>query len=124
VRKFNHRVDLDGPVERVGLGVAGQLGCLLERLVGAWCEVNGHPVQAALLSRPWHAVTYPRASTATDVLVADLLAQDSPAGARWRRPPRQHEAGGDAMGSGTVGMDVFRSASADRAQRALGALRP
>jgi LysR family transcriptional regulator, low CO2-responsive transcriptional regulator len=38
------------------------------------------------MRRPWHAVTYPRASAATEVLVAHLLSGDGPADTRWRRP--------------------------------------
>ncbi len=52
---------------------------------GALAEI---PVPQTPMRRPWHAVTYPRASAATEVLVAHLLAQEDPARARWRRPAR------------------------------------
>jgi hypothetical protein len=40
-------VDLDRPVERVGFAVAGELYCLLRRLLCAWCEVDGDPAKIA-----------------------------------------------------------------------------
>jgi len=44
------------------------------------------PAPQTPMRRPWHAVTYPRTSAATEVLVAHLLAGDGPAATRWRRP--------------------------------------
>ena len=51
-------------------------------------EVAEVAVPQTPMRRPWHAATYPRASAATEVMVAHLLAQDGPAETRWRRPPR------------------------------------
>lgn len=40
------------------------------------------------LTRPWHAVTRPRASAVAELLVAHLLAQNGPSGG-WREPGRR-----------------------------------
>ncbi len=53
-------------------------------------EVVEIPVPQTPMRRPWHAVTYPRATAATEVLVAHLLAQDGPPETRWRRPRKVH----------------------------------
>jgi len=44
------------------------------------------PVPGTPMRRPWHAVTYPRATAATEVLVAHLLAPEGPPENRWQRP--------------------------------------
>jgi LysR family transcriptional regulator, low CO2-responsive transcriptional regulator len=44
------------------------------------------PVPQTPMRRPWHAVTYPRDSAATEVLVAHLLSRRGPAQTRWRPP--------------------------------------
>jgi len=44
------------------------------------------PVPQTPMQRPWHAVTYPRATAATEVLVAHLLAQQGSAENRWHLP--------------------------------------
>jgi DNA-binding transcriptional LysR family regulator len=41
------------------------------------------------MARPWHAVTRPRASAVTELLVAHLLGQRGPAGGGWREPRRR-----------------------------------
>ena len=50
-------------------------------------EVTEVAVPQTPMRRPWHAVTYPRASAATEVMVAHLLAQGGPAERCWRHPP-------------------------------------
>jgi DNA-binding transcriptional LysR family regulator len=65
--------------------VAGQLAA------GALVEL---PVPHTPMSRPWHAVTRPRASAVTELLVAHLLSQDEPAAAGWRLPRRRRRTGG------------------------------
>ena len=49
-------------------------------------EVAEVAVPQTPMRRPWHAVTYPRASAATEVMVAHLLAQGGPAERCWRQP--------------------------------------
>ena len=49
------------------------------------------PVPQTPLRRPWHAVTYPRATAAAEVLVAHLLAREGPPETRWRRPPQRRD---------------------------------
>jgi DNA-binding transcriptional LysR family regulator len=55
------------------------------------------PVPQTPMRRPWHAVTYPRAPAATEVMVAHLLADGGPPETQWRRPrprpPRPGPAG-------------------------------
>jgi LysR family transcriptional regulator, low CO2-responsive transcriptional regulator len=72
-------------------GAAAGLGVTLVsrdavRALLASGQVTEVPVPQTPMRRPWHAVTYPRAPAAAEVLVAHLLTQDSPV--RWRRPPR------------------------------------
>jgi LysR family transcriptional regulator, low CO2-responsive transcriptional regulator len=52
-------------------------------------DVAEVPVPQTPMQRPWHAVTYPRATAATEVLVAHLLAQESPPESRWHRPAKR-----------------------------------
>lgn len=56
-------------------------------------QVTEVPVPQTPMRRPWHAVTYPRAPAAAEVLVAHLLTQDGPPETRWRRPPRPKATG-------------------------------
>ena len=52
-------------------------------------DVAEVPVPQTPMQRPWHAVTYPRATAATEVLVAHLLAQQGPPESRWHRPAKR-----------------------------------
>ena len=56
-------------------------------------DVAEVPVPQTPMQRPWHAVTYPRATAATEVLVAHLLAQQGPAENRWQLPGRPQATG-------------------------------
>src|SRR5579875_1480145 len=51
------------------------------------------PVPHTPMRRPWHAVSHPHPSAAADLFVAHLLADDGPAGTRWRPPPRSSPLG-------------------------------
>ena len=72
-------------------GAAAGLGVTLVsrdavRALLATGELAEIPVPQTPMRRPWHAVTYPRATAATEVLVAHLLAQPGPAETRWSVP--------------------------------------
>ena len=54
------------------------------------------------MRRPWHAVTNPRATAATEVLVAHLLAETGPPDNRWRRPVQSRSPTGPRRGKPTV----------------------
>ena len=72
-------------------GAAAGLGVTLVsrdavRALLATGELAEIPVPQTPMRRPWHAVTYPRATASTEVLVAHLLAQPGPAETRWSVP--------------------------------------
>jgi DNA-binding transcriptional LysR family regulator len=50
------------------------------------------------MRRPWHAVTQARATAATEVLVAHLLAQEGPPENRWHLPARRRDPGAKPTG--------------------------
>ena len=56
------------------------------------------PVPQTPMRRPWHAVTYPRATAATEVLVVHLLAQEGPPENRWRLPAQRRGPGARPAG--------------------------
>ena len=90
-------LDVDRPPETLGsnggvvAGAAAGLGVTLVSgdavavllATGVLVEI---PAPHTPMRRPWHAVTYPRATAATEVLVAHLLAQPGPAETRWSVP--------------------------------------
>lgn len=61
-------------------------------------DVAEVPVPQTPMQRPWHAVTYPRATAATEVLVVHLLAQTGPPENQWRRPASRRGPGGTLAG--------------------------
>jgi len=93
-------LDVDPPTLTLGsngavvAGAAAGLGVTLVsrdavRGMLATGEVAEIAVPQTPLRRPWHAVTYPRPTAATGILVAHLLAQEGPPETRWRRPPHR-----------------------------------
>ncbi|HEV2371630.1 MAG TPA: LysR substrate-binding domain-containing protein [Streptosporangiaceae bacterium] len=85
-----------------GLGVT-----LVSRDAVAGPLASGHlvelPVPQTPMSRPWHAVTWPRASAVAELFVAHLLTRDSPAGARWRQPRRDRSVRPGGLATGPSG---------------------
>ena len=56
------------------------------------------PVPQTPMRRPWHAVTNPRATAGTEVLVAHLLAQEGPPEKRWHLPVQRRGPGAPPPG--------------------------
>ena len=90
-------LDIEPPTLTLGsngavvAGAAAGLGVTLVsrdavRALLATGELAEIPAPQTPMRRPWHAVTYPRATAATEVLVAHLLAQPGPAETRWSVP--------------------------------------
>ena len=75
-----------------GLGVTLVSGDAVHGLLAAGDLVEV-PVPHTPMRRPWHAVTNPRATAGTEVLVAHLLAQEGPPEKRWHRPPQRRGPG-------------------------------
>jgi len=75
-----------------GLGVTLVSGAAVHGLLAAGDLVEV-PVPHTPMRRPWHAVTNPRATAGTEVLVAHLLAQEGPPEKRWHRPPQRRGPG-------------------------------
>jgi DNA-binding transcriptional LysR family regulator len=69
-----------------GLGVTLVSRDAVRSLLAAG-QLTEVPVPQTPMRRPWHAVTYPRTSAATEILVAHLL-NEGPPETRWRRPSR------------------------------------
>ncbi len=53
------------------------------------------------MSRPWHAVTRPRATAVAELLVRHMLTADEPAGRSWREPRKRRASPVRSAGSGT-----------------------
>jgi DNA-binding transcriptional LysR family regulator len=75
-----------------GLGATLVSGDAVRGLLAAGDLVEV-PVPHTPMRRPWHAVTNPRATAGTEVLVAHLLAQQGPPEERWHLPA-QHRGPG------------------------------
>ena len=75
-----------------GLGVTLVSGDAVRGLLAAGDLVEV-PVPHTPMRRPWHAVTNPRATAGTEVLVAHLLAQEGPPEKRWHLPTQRRGPG-------------------------------